>query len=163
MTCSGTSHLSNGFGRVKEAEDELGKLWMLGHKLRHQPVGHGPPMLVQIFTSMPLRHISYHLGPRGQLLPSPRPQKLDTCFVISLLLGLPWAKQVTKLRMVSSLVIQGLRLCTDNAGGLGSIPGQGTRSHMPQLWVCMLQLKILHAAMKIKYGCCNSDLMQPNK
>ena len=26
-----------------------------------------------------------------------------------------------------------LRLCTPNAGGLGSIPGQGTRSHMPQL------------------------------
>ena len=31
------------------------------------------------------------------------------------------------------LVIQWLRLCTPDARGLGSIPGQGTRSHMPQL------------------------------
>ena len=32
-----------------------------------------------------------------------------------------------------SLVAQGLRLCVPNAGGPGSIPGQGTRSHMLQL------------------------------
>ena len=30
----------------------------------------------------------------------------------------------------TSLVVQGLRLCTPNAGGPGSTPGQGTRSHM---------------------------------
>lgn len=35
--------------------------------------------------------------------------------------GLPW------------IVVQWLRLCALNAGGLGLIPGQGTRSHMPQL------------------------------
>ena len=35
-----------------------------------------------------------------------------------------------------------LRLCASHAGGLGSIPGQGTRSHMLQLRVHMLQLKI---------------------
>ena len=33
----------------------------------------------------------------------------------------------------TSLVVQWLRVCTPNAGGLGSIPGQGTRSHMPRL------------------------------
>ena len=33
----------------------------------------------------------------------------------------------------TSLMVQWLRLCAPNAGGLGSIPGQGTRSHMPQL------------------------------
>ena len=33
----------------------------------------------------------------------------------------------------TSLVVQLLRLWTPNAGGLGSIPGQGTRSHMLQL------------------------------
>ena len=32
-----------------------------------------------------------------------------------------------------SLVVQWLRLHTPNAGGLGSIPGQGTRPHMVQL------------------------------
>ncbi|TEA28876.1 hypothetical protein DBR06_SOUSAS4010093, partial [Sousa chinensis] len=47
------------------------------------------------------------------------------------------------------MVVQWLRLCTPYVGGPGSIPGQGTRSHMPQLRVCMLQLKILHAATKI--------------
>ena len=35
--------------------------------------------------------------------------------------------------MGSSLVVQWLRLLTPTARGLGSIPGQGTRSHMLQL------------------------------
>ena len=30
----------------------------------------------------------------------------------------------------ASLVVQGIRLRTPDAGGPGSIPGQGTRSHM---------------------------------
>ena len=47
------------------------------------------------------------------------------------------------------LMVQWLRLHAPNAGGPGSIPGQGTRSHMPQL-------KILSAAMKTEDpGCCN--------
>ena len=33
----------------------------------------------------------------------------------------------------TSLVVQGLRLRVRNAGGLGSIPGQGTRSHVLQI------------------------------
>ena len=41
------------------------------------------------------------------------------------------------------LVVQWLRLHSPNAGALGSIPPQRTRSHMPQL-----RLKILHAATK---------------
>ena len=46
-------------------------------------------------------------------------------------------------------VVQWLRLCTPNAGGPGSIPGQGIRSHM-------LQLKIPHTVTKIKDPeCCN--------
>ena len=48
----------------------------------------------------------------------------------------------------TSVVVQWLRLCTPNAGGPSSIAGQGTRSHMLQLRVCMLQLKIPHAATK---------------
>ena len=31
------------------------------------------------------------------------------------------------------MVVQWLRICAPNAGGLGLIPGQGTRSHMLQL------------------------------
>ena len=38
-------------------------------------------------------------------------------------------------------MVQRLRLHVPNAEGLGSIPAQGTRSHMPQL-------KILHAITK---------------
>ena len=36
-------------------------------------------------------------------------------------------------RLETSLVVQGLRLCAHNTGGLALIPGQGTISHMPQL------------------------------
>ena len=38
-------------------------------------------------------------------------------------------------------MVQWLRLLAPNAGGPGSIPGQGTRSHMLQLRVRMPQLK----------------------
>ena len=41
----------------------------------------------------------------------------------------------------TSLVVKWLRLCAPNAVGLGSIPGQGTRSHMQELRVRMLQLR----------------------
>ena len=60
-----------------------------------------------------------------------------------------------------SPVVQWLRLCAPNAGGLGSIPGQGTRSHMLQLRVHVPQLKkdpacpnwkIPHAATKIPHS-----------
>ena len=44
------------------------------------------------------------------------------------------------------MALQQLRLCANNAGGLGSILGQGTISHMLQLRVCMPQLKIPHTA-----------------
>ena len=39
-------------------------------------------------------------------------------------------------------MVQWLSLCTPSAGGSGSVPGQGTRSHM-------LQLKILCAATRL--------------
>ena len=50
---------------------------------------------------------------------------------------------------------QWLRCCAPNAGGSGLIPGQGTRSHMPQLsiHVTTKNAKILHA---------NFDPAQPN-
>ncbi|TEA36535.1 hypothetical protein DBR06_SOUSAS15910004, partial [Sousa chinensis] len=47
-----------------------------------------------------------------------------------------------------SLAVQWLRLCAPNAGDPGLIPGQGTRSHMPQLRVRILQLRSPHAATK---------------
>ena len=50
----------------------------------------------------------------------------------------------------TSLVVQWLKLRALNARGPGSIPGQRARSHMLQLRVYRLQLKILHAAVKIE-------------
>ena len=41
----------------------------------------------------------------------------------------------------TSLVVQRLRCHFPIAGGPGSISGQGTRSHMPQLRVCTPQLR----------------------
>ena len=41
----------------------------------------------------------------------------------------------------TSLVVQRLRLHIPNTGGWGSIPGQGTRPHMPQLRVWMPPLR----------------------
>ena len=43
-----------------------------------------------------------------------------------------------KIAVGTSLVVQWIRLCTPNAGGLGLIPGQRTRTHMPQLRLLML-------------------------
>ena len=48
---------------------------------------------------------------------------------------------IKKNHLGTSLVAQWLRLWAPNAEGLGSIPGQGTGSHMPQLRVHMLQLR----------------------
>ena len=47
----------------------------------------------------------------------------------------------------TSLVVQWLRVHAPSAGCLGSIPGWGTRSCLPQLRVCRLQLKIPCATM----------------
>ena len=53
-------------------------------------------------------------------------------------------------------MVQGLRLCAPNTGGPGSIPGQGTRFHMSQIRVHMVQLNILHEATWIDNPmCCN--------
>ena len=46
-----------------------------------------------------------------------------------------------KLGMWTSLVVHWLRLCVPDTGGLGSISGEGTGSHI-------MQLKILNATTK---------------
>ena len=48
----------------------------------------------------------------------------------------------------TSLVLRWLRLCSPNAGGPGSIPDQGARSHTAQLRIWVLQPKISRAASK---------------
>ena len=56
----------------------------------------------------------------------------------------------------TSLVVQWTRLHAPNAGGLGLIPGQGTKSHVPQLRVDILQLKILNASRKMGDTACHN-------
>ena len=55
-------------------------------------------------------------------------------------------------RLWTSLVVQWLRLCTSNAGCLGSIPSQGTGSCMQQLKILHMATKILSAAAKTQHG-----------
>ena len=52
----------------------------------------------------------------------------------------------------ASLVILYIGFSTANAGGPGSIPGQGTRSHTPWLRVHVPQLKILYATTKTQHS-----------
>ena len=49
----------------------------------------------------------------------------------------------------TSLLVWWLRLCAPNAVGPGSIPNQGTSSHMSQLRTHMPQLSISHASRNI--------------
>ena len=61
-------------------------------------------------------------------------------------------------------MVQGLRLHAPNAGGPGSIPGWGTRSHMPKLRVCMPPLRVCRRQVKIEdLACCIKDSVQPEK
>ena len=55
----------------------------------------------------------------------------------------------SKLTPGISMVLQWLRFCALTAEGMGSIFGQGSRSHM-------MQLKTPHAAMKIKDLMCHN-------
>ena len=72
------------------------------------------------------------------------------------LFATPWtaARQASLSFTISQSLLK-LMSIESNAGGPGSIPGQG--SHMPQLRVQMPQLKkILHATVKIQDPvCCN--------
>ena len=52
----------------------------------------------------------------------------------------------------TSLVVQWLKLHAPNAGGPGLTPGQGTRSHMPQLKSLHVTMKIPHATTKTQHS-----------
>ena len=58
----------------------------------------------------------------------------------------------------TSLLVQWLTLHAPNAGDQGSIPGQGTRSHMLQLRARMPQLKIPQAATETRHSQINKCL-----
>ena len=60
-------------------------------------------------------------------------------------------KHLRKKDLGTSLVVLWLRLHAPKAGFLGSIPGQRTRSHKPQLRVCMPQLVQTSCSRKNKY------------
>ena len=59
------------------------------------------------------------------------------------------------LQFGASLLVHWPRLHAPSARDPGSIPGQGTRFHILQLRVLMLQLKILYAATKTQ---CSSQI-----
>ena len=58
-----------------------------------------------------------------------------------------------ELVLGASLVVHWLRLQIPSAGGPGSIPGQGTKSYMPQLRVHVCQpKKVSRAAIKTQHS-----------
>ena len=60
-------------------------------------------------------------------------------------------------------MVQWLKLHTSNTGGLSSIPGQGTKSPMPQPRVLVMQVKISHATTKTEDLVCHDQaLLQPS-
>ena len=60
----------------------------------------------------------------------------------------PWHYTHNFVHVGMYLVVPWPSLIAPDAGGLGLIPGQGTRSHKPQIRVCMSRLKIAHATLK---------------
>ena len=60
----------------------------------------------------------------------------------------PWHYTHNFVHVGMYLVVPWLSLIAPDAGGLGLIPCQGTRSHKPQIRVCMSRLKIAHATLK---------------
>ena len=65
---------------------------------------------------------------------------------------------------MDSLVAQWLGRLTPNTEGPGSVPGQGTRSHMSQLRVCAPQLRVHVPQLKTQDpACLSQDLVQSNK
>ena len=73
-----------------------------------------------------------HGHPRG---PGPETGSVDLAPVLQGIQGgpVPATRHVLRGLEGDPPVVQGVRLCAPNAGGLGSIPGQGTRSCPPQL------------------------------
>ena len=73
---------------------------------------------------------SWHARP----LAIPGPDWSSVCFFNLLFYPIIYFEHHLKLiHFWASLVVHWLRLQAPNAGGLGLIPGQGTRSHVPQL------------------------------
>lgn len=70
--------------------------------------------------------------------------------------GIRGYRQFLKMRLGTSLMAQWLKLHPPNTEHPGSIPGQGARYHMPQLRVCMLQLKIPRTAKKMEDPACHN-------
>ena len=54
--------------------------------------------------------------------------------------------------MRTLLAIQWPRLCAPNAGGSGMIPGQGTRSYMPQRKIPSAAVKVDDPVLQLRLG-----------
>ena len=102
----------------------------------------------QDFTALPQREWMEAKGEQvnealGIWKPIPDPVKV-LCY------GVPKKISVGEKKRIpgTSLVAEWLRLQASNGRGSGSIPGQRTRSHIPQLSIHMPQLKTLPAATR---------------
>ena len=106
----------------------------------------------QNFTELPQREWTEAKGgPVTEALgiwkPIPDPVKA-LCFGVPKKISVGGEKRIPG----TSLTVEWLRLQASNGRGSGSIPGQGTRFHMPQLSIHMPQLKTLPATTKTQHG-----------
>ena len=75
-------------------------------------------------------------GVQREFKPKENPTLILTGLNASVMVAVPPVLGVCvflKTHVGTALVVQWLILCAPNAGGPGSIPGQGARCHMPQL------------------------------
>ena len=101
------------------------------------------PAIAWLTFALAVRVILNHACMCAPSRPTLRPHGLQPTRLLC-----PWGFPGKNPGAGTSLVVRWLRLRSPNAGGQGLIPSQGTRSHMPQLTVCMSQLKIPHTATK---------------
>ena len=86
----------------------------------------------------------FHFSLRDVSMSKFGPRRVGLVLAIEILLEMSVSlviRFMSRTHTETSLVIQWLRFCTPKTGGLGLIPSQGPRSHLPQLRVLMLQLK----------------------
>ena len=135
----------------KSALSDERKVWQRKESKGQQAFRSGSSAISrQLFTlHFPERASCYFipLSPDRLFCQFPRPclksRRVDPCkqCLWYSILSFPEEEKRKRKPRGTSLVVQWLWLNVPNAGGPDLIPNQGTRSHTPQLRVCMLQLK----------------------
>ena len=96
----------------------------------HNPAGPGQD---PGFSPAPPRTLTEPLTMDQGSISGPSPASVGQGSILRISFNLNYFMSPHTATLGTSLAAQWVRLCAPNAGGLQSIPGQGTRSHTPQL------------------------------